>query len=212
MGQRAFNDASILELIDRTDFQNTIQRPLEFEFEGSPYLNDEFEKGDVYYNNAWRFSDIPLRYNIYNDEMEYKEEDRATAYSIKPISLINAIVIKKDSFIVANYYEKRKPVACFFKILTSGKVDLLAKLEVEFEEAQPAKPFFAPEPAKFTRRDDKYYIKTSEYEVWKISNIKKLIEMIGEHEKELSQYAKKEKISAGNESELIRFISFYNSL
>ena len=52
--QGGFDNANILDLIDRTDFKNQIQKP-EFEYEGSPFLDETFVKGDIYYNNAWRF-------------------------------------------------------------------------------------------------------------------------------------------------------------
>ena len=202
----------ILETVDNVTWIKSTE-PTSFEYEGSPYIKDKFVKGDIYYDKNWCYTDVPLRYNIFRDEMEFKMEGRVTIYAIEPDKKIQQILIQEDTFVVSDYEEKGKIITGFFKILATGKIDLLAKLQVDFKEEQPAKAMFDPEPAKFTRRADQYYIKINEGDITqKISNIKKLIELIGDHKNELSNYAKKEKISTGNESELIQFISFYNSL
>jgi len=201
----------ILETIDNVTWIRSTA-PTSFEYEGTPYNKDIFIKGDIYYDNNWRYTDVPLRYNIFNDEMEFKIEGRETIYAIEPDKKIQKIIIEEDTFVISDYEEKGKIITGFFKTLTTGKIDLLARLQVEFKEEQPAKAMFDPEPAKFTRRADQYYIKINGDIAQKISNTKKLIGLIGDHKNELSEYAKKEKISAGNESELIQFISFYNSL
>jgi len=201
----------ILETIDNVAWIKSME-PSSFDYEGSPYNKDIFVKGDIYYDINWRYPDIPLRYNIFNDEMEFKIEGQETIYAIKPDKKIQKILIQEDTFVIGEYQEKGKIIPGFYKVLTTGKIDLLAKLQVDFKEKQPPKAMVDPEPAKFTRRADQYYVKINGDITQKISNIKKLIELIGDHKNELSEYAKKEKISAANESELIQFISFYNSL
>ena len=201
----------ILESLDDIAWRKSTEAP-SFDYEGSPYDKDIFVKGDIYYDINWRFPDIPLRYNIFNDEMEFRMEGQETTYAIKPDKKIQKILIQEDVFVVAEYQERGKVIPGFFKVLATGEIDLLAKFQVDFKEEQPAKALVLPEPAKFIRKDDQYYIRIKGNITQKISNIKILIELIGDHKNELSDYAKKEKISARNESELIQFISFYNSL
>jgi hypothetical protein len=201
----------ILETLDNISLKKSTE-PLSFDYEGSPYNKDIFVKGDIYFDINQRFPNIPLRYNIFNDEMEFKIEGQETIYAIKPDKRIQKIIIQEDTFVVAEYEEKTKIIPGFFKLLATGEIDLLAKYQVDFKEEQPAKALVLPEPAKFIRKEDQYYIKIKEGITQKISNIKKLIELIGNHKNELNDYTKKEKISARNESELIQFISFYNSL
>jgi len=201
----------ILETLDNLAWRNSAEAP-SFDYEGSPYNSDIFVKGDIYYDINWRFPNIPLRYNIFNDEMEFKMEDQETIYAIVPDKRIQKILIQEDTFVVAEYQEKTKVIPGFFKVLATGEIDLLAKFQVDFKEKQPAKALVLPEPAKFIRKDDQYYIRINGNITQKISSIKKIIELIGDHKNELSDYSKKEKISAGNESELIQFISYYNSL
>jgi len=201
----------ILDALDNQIWRKSTEAP-SFDFEGSPYDKDIFVKGDIYHGNNKLFQDIPMRYNIFHDEIEFKLEGQETIYAIIPYNKTQKIRIEKDTFVVAKYQKKGKIIPGFFKVLVTGEIDLLAQYQVDFKEEQPAKALVLPEPAKFIRKDDEYYIQINGDIAQKISNIKKLIELIGDHKNELSDYAKKEKISVGNESELIQFISFYNSL
>ena len=39
---------------------------------GSPFANDEFLNGNVVLNNDDEYENVPLKYNIYNDELYFK--------------------------------------------------------------------------------------------------------------------------------------------
>jgi len=47
----------------------------EKDIEGSPYLNKEFVEGTIYTNQKNQYNNIPIRYNIYTDELEYRTPD-----------------------------------------------------------------------------------------------------------------------------------------
>lgn len=52
----------------------------------------------------------------------------------------------------------------------------------------------------------------SENEIENINSMKKLIKSLGDHEVELSDFAKKEKISAGDPVELAKLCNYYKIL
>ena len=201
----------IVDNLDRLAYLKSLD-PQEFVYEGSPYYNENFVKGDLYYGKNWRYPDVLLRYNIFNDEIEFLLEDKDQVYAIVPEKQITKIVMREDTFVVAEAPEGAQLVSGFYKKLAGGKVDLLAKMHVTFREKQPDKGFVKPDPAKFMRMKDLYYLHKENEDVYRVSNIKKAIEYIGEKEDELEKFAKKEKISAGNESDLIKFMAYYYSL
>ena len=133
----------ILESLDNIAFRKSIDAP-SFDYEGSPYDNNIFVKGDIYYDINQRFPDIPMRYNIFNDEMEFKMEGQETIYAIQPDKKIQKIIIPEDTFVVAEYQKKGKITPGFFKVLAIGEIDLLAKYQVDFKEEQPAKALVLP--------------------------------------------------------------------
>lgn len=210
-GQVLFENRNVLDLIDMKDFRNRID-PYPFEYDGSPYLEDEFVKGDIFINNKWHIEDVPLRYNIYDDKMEYYMPEKDLIFAIDPQFKINYVLLEGDTFVVKQYEQKGWRVLGFFKLVEEGTADLLVKMNIQYKEPQPAKPFFDPEPAEFIRRDDDYYVKLKERNIFEVKRIKKLIQYLGDHKQELTQFDKKEKISAGNEKELAKFIRYYNSL
>lgn len=180
--------------------------------EGSPYYQDEFIKGDIYYDVNWRYPEVLLRYNIFNDEMEIKLEGMDKVYAIVPEKRIKKITILEDTFVVADYELKRKIVPGFFKELVLGKVDLLTKQHVDFKEKEVAKGFVEPRPDRFIRMQDQYYVRKNGGVAEKLPSLKKLIEFMGDHKDALEEFVKEKKISVGDVDELIAFISYYNSL
>jgi len=183
-----------------------------FDFSGSPYMNDEFSSGEIYYNNQWHFTDIPVRYNIFNDEIEYKKEDKNTIYALKPDTLFNMIIISADTLIV-DFYEKNKEIKSgFFKLLNDGEVSLLVKMEVEFIEAQAETTHEMAMPAKFHKKMDQYYVRKQGQVPQMVKNLKKLIESLENHHEELNAYIKQEKLSGRKEKDLKQLIHYYNTL
>jgi len=202
----------IIESLDNLATLKMLDAPPPVNYNGSPYANEGFIRGDIFYDINWKYPDIPLRYNIFNDEMEFKIEGRETVYALGPDKRIQQVIIQKDTFVVAGYSEKGKRTIGFFRELVKGKIELLARHQVEFLKERPSNGIQDAEPAKFIRSDDQYYIRRKSETAEKLTSIKKLIESIGDHQKELKEYSNKHKISKGNESELIQFISYYNSL
>lgn len=179
---------------------------------GSPYDRDDFVKGDIYYDVNWRYPDVPMRYNIYNDEIEIKPDGQEQVYAIVPEKRIKKIAFASDTFVVAEYELKRDLVSGYFKELAHGTIDLLAKPRVEFREKEVDKGFVEPQPDRFIRIQDEYYVRKNGEMAEKLPNLKNLIEYMGDHQKQLEKYAKENKISSGNIEEITQFIAYYNSL
>ncbi len=206
--QVLFRNEKTLDLIDMIDFRERIDRYVDVD--GSPYMNDEFIEGNIYYNNEFRYADIPLRYNIFNDDMEFKF--KGSVLAMEPYQPINKIVIAEDTFIISDYMEGKQLVKGYFELLEEGKADLIKQLNVKFEEAEPAKPFFAPKPARFVREKPTYYIRVKNAIPQKVRGIKRLIRTIGDKEEKLLEYARENRISRGNIKEIEKLVAYYNSL
>src|SRR5687768_14871681 len=50
---------------------------------GSPYLNETFVSGDAYTFNT-KFIDVPMRYNIHNDYIEFKQNGQTYILDPEP--------------------------------------------------------------------------------------------------------------------------------
>jgi hypothetical protein len=69
----------------------------------------------------------------------------------------------------------------------------------------------APTPSQYSSLPDVYYYKVEEGTVMKIKNIKEMIESFPDKQNELTQFAKKEKLSHKKEEDLIKLVRYYNN-
>lgn len=176
---------------------------------GTPYLNKTFIEGDIYYSKG-KFLGIPMRYNIYDDNIEFKQN--GSTYILDPSLEIAKIDMGDYALVVARELRgKLKPA--YFVLLDSGKVTLMAKKHISFRESRPPGPLDSQAtPARFSELPDDYFYRIGDGELMKVGSIRKMIESFPDKQKELSQFADREKISSNKEKELIKLVHYYNGL
>ena len=176
--------------------------------EGTPYMEDAYVKGAVYLKD--QTYDTDLRYNILADQMEFKRSGNVE--SLVPDMAVRKVVIGKNTFVADQYLQKGQLTYGFFMLLDSGKIGFMKKLNVVITPYVAAAPFQDAKPAAYARKADTYYIKIGTQTLLEIRNIKKLIQSLPDHQKEMDEFAKKEKISADDPEELVKFSRYYHSL
>ena len=179
------------------------------EISGSPYLDENFEDSNIFYDEKYRITKVPIRYNIYTDQIEYKSSN--TILSFANPEKIDSIVSESEVFIYLQKNEHHK-VRGFAKLWNNEYPSVLTKMKVEFFEKEKAQAFAEPKPDRFERAIDRHYLIKSKEEIEIIKSVKKLITSLGTHTSELSSYAKKEKISAGDPEELAKLLDYYQGL
>ena len=179
------------------------------DIDGSPYLHDEFQEGVVFYDGKYEFSNLQLRYNLYNDEIEYKENNVVMA--IVGQEKIDKVIINDEAFI---YIKKGtlKSLSGLVKMWNKETPSVITKMGVEFLKKEPAKPYVEALPDRFERSHSKHYMLKSETEIEKITSVKKLIKYLGNYEPELTEFSKKEKISPNDINELAQLMDYYHTL
>ena len=180
------------------------------DFEGSPFLNEQFVTGQVFISGK-KNSAIPLRYNIFNDEMEFRQND--LTYALYPGERILKVILGDETYVVEKYEIRGKMDYGYLTRLDSGKLTVLAKKVVRFTDKQEAKALESSNtPAKFTRASDIYYYKVGSGEITKAGSLKNLIASLPDHQAEVESYAKKEKLSTKNAEDLNKLAVYYNGL
>jgi hypothetical protein len=182
----------------------------EYIIEGSPYFKDDFIKGTIFWKKGGSYQGLDMRYNIYADQIEFKNQD--SVFAINPDIGIKNVVIGEYTLVINNYDVRGIPALTYFLRLDSGKATLMAKMQVNFRERQEEKPIEGAKPPKYIRMPDVYYFKIGNGSSIKIQSIKRMIEELPDHREEMDQFAKDNKISANKPKELIKFFRFYNSL
>ena len=183
----------------------------EKDIQGSPYLNDEFINGSIYTVSKTQFTDIPLRYNIYNQEIEFKNPEN------KVIALGTPEVVEKVSFgeytmVYIPFSYNKKVQNGFLKVLSEGKVSLYARPEIEFQKPKEPGAYREAEPAKFVPRDDRNFIRIGKDAAQMVVNKKEVIEVFPDHNDEIEAFIKQNKINVKKQGELKSVVEYYNSL
>lgn len=188
---------------------STAQQATASKIEGTPYLNEKYEDGEIYYGEANRVK-VPVRYNIYQDLMEYQQNGKPLV--LDPSDKIKQVRLGESTFIVEKVEKEGKTKYGFLNLLDSGKVTLLSKKVVKYQEPLKDRGLDGGDlPAKFSRSSDEFYVKING-DLKKVDSIKDLIASFPDKQEELKQFAKKEKISPKKENELVKLIKYYNAL
>lgn len=177
---------------------------------GTPYLDDSYVDGIILFANNTR--NAPLRYNAYKDVLEFQVDGQSRV--LDPSTTIKKVNIGQSTFVVEKYMtDKGIPKYGYFTLLDSGKVNLYSKKSVKFTPGMKGRALDGgDQPAEYRRVPDEFYFKTGSGEMVEIKSIKSMIAAFPDKQDELSQFAKKEKISPRDEDELIKLVNYYNSL
>lgn len=180
------------------------------DIKGSPYLIDEFKKGIIYTTNKQKFIDVPLRFNIYNDNFEFKTAEGEVMEIAAP-EIVEKITYN-DCNMVYMPYTGEKTGKGFFKELQEGKASLYAHHEVVFKDSPRQESFAMPEPPKFIKKQDSHYIRFGSGKAIKVGNKNELIQIFPDHQKEISAFVKKNKVKTNKTEKLMELVLYYNSL
>jgi len=183
----------------------------ESDIEGSPYLNDEFITGNIYTSSKMQFASVPLRFNIYSDQLEFKTPEGAIQAMAAP-EIVEKVEFGEYKMVYIPYSNFKKIKNGFFKVVEEGKASLYARCEIVFKKAEEPGAYKEAEPAKFVRNPDSYYIRVGLEQAKKVGNKKDLPEIFSDQRDKIAAFVKKNKIKTNKPEDLIQLVQYYSSL
>ncbi len=183
----------------------------EKDISGSPFLNDEFIKGSIFTVQRLKYVDVPLRYNIYNDNLEFKNPNNEILALATP-EIVEKAVIGNTILAYLPYLQAGKTKKGFFVVLEEGKASLYSKPGVVFREATPPGAYQEAEPAKFAKRPDDFYIRIGTGQAQIIGSKKDLIAAFPDNRDKVESFISKNKIKINKPDSLKELFKYYNSL
>jgi hypothetical protein len=176
---------------------------------GTPYLNEKYEEGVIHF--ADKRHTAPIRYNAFQDLIEYQQNGKPLV--LDPNETIKKVRFGNSTFVPLPFESKGKQKLGYFEVLDSGKVTLYSRKKVIFLDAKKGGALDgSDQPAQYKRSPDTFYYRIGDGDLKEIENMKEMIASFPDKQEELTQFAKKEKISPRKEKEIIQFIHYYNSL
>jgi|SRR5690606_30919412 len=181
---------------------------------GSPYEAVIFQPGNIYSNDKLVVSNIPLRYNIFSDEIEINSSN-ANREDLSVLLKSPTIFAKigPDVFVyvenLSNYDQSG-----YFKVVQEGEhFDLYKKSKVNYVDKQFARNSYQQDqPARFDRTDIYYLIDKRGLFYELPSNRRRFATVFKEHNKEIESYVRKNRLDINNENDLGKIVKHFNEI
>lgn len=183
----------------------------EKDIKGSPFLEDEFRAGTIYTTSKQMVVDIPMRYNIYNDDLEFKTPENKIMAVAHP-ETIELADFGEYKMAYREYKNSGNVQSSFFQVIEEGNATLLLKLDVFYQREEQGDGIKPNKPAQFVRKSDVAYISVDGYPAEKVSSKKDLEVILAPHSKEVEKFIKTNKIKASKNSDLQELVKYYNTL
>jgi len=184
--------------------------PLNYEVEGSAYYCDSFQLASVILSSGVEYKNVPIRYNIYNDKMEF-QNSKGVAYNINNPSAVSEILINDGpKFSYVHYISKGKSSEFFVEIIADGKARLLKKHAITLIPAQPAGTHTEAKPPKLVPRPSDYYIQIGTVDPLPFKNSKQLIDILSEYSSAINFSPLTPQLSKNREESFVEIVNYFN--
>ena len=182
---------------------------------GSPYINEEFVSGNIYNGKELTASNVYLRYNAFSDEIEIKKSKHSSDQEYGALIKEPEVFVKIDEQLyVFLPYQNSNEKGHYFEILSEEKAfDLYKKTEVDYTSPRQAKTSYDKDkPAEF-KQTNSYYLVAKNGTFYQLPNSKnKMVKLLSKENKKVKEYAYKNKLDLDKEKDIIRLVSYYNSV
>jgi hypothetical protein len=184
--------------------------------EGSPYVVDKFSPAKISILGNKIYS---VKYNAFHDEVAVLGDDNVLYSLRKDIrkDIFVTYIIQKKTYQIYSYLNNDGIQDSGFFIVMSNQnsnIKLLKKERIIFiGEKKSVSSYADSEPSQYKRISDKYFIKIGEENARILPrNKKEFSNLFPEYKKDIMTYIKSERIKLNNEKDLLKILSFLNSL
>jgi len=186
------------------EFSNNDKYIDENEIAGSPYLNKEFKSSYILKINGGEIRDMVLRYNIYNDEMEFKKDGKVMSIAF-PHEVVR-INMSGKVFIYKPYMTARNVSSGYFQVLYEGDYQLLKREQVKLKS--PSEKTYQDDSLRFERTPPQFYLRYGDEMAHCVNSQKTLIKVLQPISQNVINYIKSNKINTKHEKQLIELMEY----
>ncbi len=211
--QTVYQSKNLMEYIQSKriasgEWNNELKRS---DIKGSPYLDENFINGTIYTMQKEKYENVPMRYNIYSDDIEFKSFN-GDALAIAAPETLEKVEIGNHQFYYIPYILSKKIEHGYFERIEGENASLFTRYEVIFKDAEAAGAYKDASPAQFVRKMDEYFIRVGDEPAAIITNKKDLIDIFPDHKNEVEVFIKKHKTKTNKVDSLAELVKYYNSL
>ena len=179
--------------------------------DGSPYLDESFHPITI---DGYNKTLPAVRYNAYEDEMEFKNGNNLNYVSKQDDMKIKLTDLGKTYFLTNYLYDGKNTKGYLVEIVGIGKYKLYKKEKIQIVEYNnnTTNTYFKNKNPYFEREKDIFLINDNGTYRKLPKNIKETATLLNISDDEsVQKFVKENKINFKNESDLIKFFNFLNS-
>lgn len=183
--------------------------PKELNIEGSAYLDEQFVEGIVALTTGATYQKIPLRLNVYNEEIEFRNQ-RGEVFSINNPESIRELIIGETKYIytdIKSHHETKKVLA---EVIEEGSISLLKHHRIKLTQAQAEQIHRAAKAPRLVRMPSEYLIQKANGIAEPIKNEKDLFSAIPEKREDLKGLIAQQNLSVKDEQDLATIVRLLN--
>jgi hypothetical protein len=184
------------------------------DYTGSPYYNEDFLKGSVLSKGKTIASNQILRYNVSKEEFEIKDPRNPDNKILKTIIRSEDITIQigDDSFEYISS-EKNRLRGYFIPLFKGDKNSLYKKIKKDYIPSQRAVNSMASDVAAlYDEKEFLYFLDDTGKFTEMGSSKKDRLNAFGDMKKKVKAYAKENKLNLKKEEDVLKVVTYTNSL
>lgn len=171
---------------------------------GNPFLDRQFQKSYILKTDGIEIKDIFLRYNLYNNNMEFIKEGKVLAIAFP--SEIQRINMGGKIFTYSRYMKPKNIDYGFFQVLYEGDYQLLKKDQVVLKS--PSDKTNQNDSLRFEKVPPQFYLLYGNGMAHLVYSQKSLIKILQPISQQVIDYIKSNKIDTKNEKQLIDLMEY----
>lgn len=178
-------------------------------YDGSPYLFDEFRGAEIYLKNGREYENVPMNYNIHNDDFEFMMDD--ISYALGNNNIVKNIRVGDRDFYYRSYTYNSAGIKGYLELVADGEYRIFKKHRVIYTEPKATRGYVEAQPARFSPRSPDYFIELADGSIMYFNRLSEIAGMLPEQSEEVNAYIKDKRLKARREEDIIALADYLNS-
>ena len=183
--------------------------PKELNVEGSAYLDEQFKEGIVALTTGATYKKIPLRINVYNEEIEFRNP-QGKIFNINNPASIRELIIGETKFIYADIRSNNEIKKVLAEVIEEGNISLLKHHRIRLTDSRPEQIHRPAQPPRFVRMPSEYLIRKEDGMAEPIKTEKDLLKILPEKHEKIKALLNQQKLSVKEEQDLATILRHLN--
>ena len=155
------------------------------------------------------YDSIPIRYNIYNDQMQFERNGKAMA--IENPENIKVVTIGSQSFIYSKYLTGSKSSSGYLEKIIEGDYSLYCRYYIILRSGSEPGAYKAAKNPRFDLQKPEYYLSKRDTDPLRIKTSSDILSGFKNLEEVLKKYTGKKKLKLKKEEDFINLLNYLNT-